>query len=115
MWPLRKKTPVDETTSNIGEVLKKLGALTDEKLLEAVELQHQLKSAGDERKLGEVLVMLGHITGHELEDALDVQKCMREDKTTGLLRLADKQTDLAKRESARMTHTLSSMPAVAKL
>lgn len=106
MWPF-KKQKADEEFTNIGNVLRKLGSLDEAKLAEAVRAQDAARAAGQPAKLGEILVRMGAITEADLRVALDIQREMRRGRAEGVLRLAERQTEVAQNRVADMRSTLA--------
>lgn len=72
MWPFGKKPVYDAEKTNIGNVLREMGLITQEQLLAALMQQDRMKG-----KLGAILVSNGVITESELESGLGVQKKLR--------------------------------------
>jgi hypothetical protein len=63
----------DQVRDRVGDILEDLGAVTEEQLEAAVELQQ----AGDGRPLGELLVALGFVSAVDVELALIRQQARR--------------------------------------
>lgn len=62
-----------DTDSRVGDVLLKMGALTEQQLAEAVARQR----AGDPRHLGELVIELGYAEPRDVELALLRQQALR--------------------------------------
>ena len=74
LWPFQKKQPAyDEEETNLGEVLMKMGFVTEQQLLEAAKMQTRMP----DRRIGEILVCRGALSPEDLSKALDVQEKLR--------------------------------------
>lgn len=100
-WPRRF---VDDERSNIGNVLLKMGALTEAELETAVSRQDGTK------RLGEILIERGVIDQEALDLALALQKDLRNGKAVdAMLRIVEDRTE---RQHAQMTALVASMAQV---
>lgn len=102
VWPFRKKPPTyDVEQTNIGNVLRDMGLITEEEL-QAAALDH----IRNKERLGETLIAHGVITKEQLEQALAVQAKLRTDGKEAL-----GQMDILKSQVRRRQITSSNMKA----
>ena len=76
--PFRKKPILTRKQSDLGNVLLKMGVVTEDQISKAVEVQHQ----GEQAMLGAILVGAGVIDGETLGKALVLQEKLRTGKET---------------------------------
>jgi hypothetical protein len=100
-WPKRF---VDDERSNLGNVLLKMGAVTEAELDFAVELQKKRQDA----LLGELLVETGALTKEKLEQALDYQKDFRNGNAAdAMLRIVEGRTERAHSSVQQLVHQMA--------
>ena len=100
MWFRKKTRPTtDPVTSNLGNILKDMGHITDEALQHAVFIQN----AAAEKKLGETLVSLGYCSPDHVEEALSVQVKLRTDGQEVLGQLDIIKGNIKSRTTAQRT------------
>lgn len=91
-WDRFKSTPAGSAASNIGNVLLKMGLVTEDQLRHAVDVQNHQEAV----KLGRVFVDMGILTEAQLADALEKQRKLRTgQKTEALAEIVEAQAKAA--------------------
>jgi hypothetical protein len=96
-WLPRSKSFLSPEDTDLGNVLKRMGAVTPEQLDTAVALQRESQA---KIMLGEALLALKIIDGTQLDTALELQKRMRKSGSE-----VDAMLDIVKARTERVLPT----------